>query len=381
MMVRVNFQDLLGVNSSVGSILVMLLFNSNGKFSGTASGDLVGTITFDCHFCDVETDWRPAIAVSSNTVTKSTNQNGGGIFLNSLITTPTLANLVTSVGITSEKPVAHVPLVTRVVPSARSTLLVVRSIKEKPPLFDVLSAPSGARVDTSSAGLTLRVAPGELLPISVRLLNFGGGKKVDVIVKYSIITSSGVEIYSSDETVAVETTVSFVKTIQVPLETIPGIYFAKTAIVYGGQLVPANTQFPFTVEKKIFGIFQSDFILYGAIMLIISVVLSFLVRLFAERRRLTRFTPFDYSDIPHDERVFFELISDTITSMRQRVGDQALEVARKIDGLVIDEKTGRVLKITDSPSKVMAMLVSGYGRSLGKKVSFSFRKEESHLGS
>lgn len=34
--------------------------DSNGRFSGSATGTLMGTLTFDCpNFCDVQTDWRP----------------------------------------------------------------------------------------------------------------------------------------------------------------------------------------------------------------------------------------------------------------------------------------------------------------------------------
>lgn len=32
--------------------------NSSGVFTGTASGDIVGTLTFGCAHCDVQTDWR-----------------------------------------------------------------------------------------------------------------------------------------------------------------------------------------------------------------------------------------------------------------------------------------------------------------------------------
>ncbi|MBI3633385.1 MAG: hypothetical protein HY226_03785 [Candidatus Vogelbacteria bacterium] len=345
-----------------------------GNFTGAATGDLVGTITFDCHFCDVETDWRRPAVVSTPTAAPSGGGQGGGVFSAALLTGATPEKLPASIEITSGK--VSKPAEGEKIPTPIQNLTPKgRLISAFPPLFDVVSAPAGRRVDTESAGLVLRVAPGELLPISVKLSNFGGGKKVDVLVKYYILTDSGVEIYSSEETVAVETTASFVKTIQVPFGAAPGIYFAKTAIVYGGQLVPATTQFPFTVERKILGIFQSDFILYSGIILILGVLLFYLARLFAEHRRLARFTPFDYSDIPHDERVFFELLSDTIMSMRQRVGDQAIEVARKVDGMVVDDKTGRVLKITGSPSKVIAGLVSGYEKALGKKVSFSFRKE------
>ncbi len=229
------------------------------------------------------------------------------------------------------------------------------------------------RVDTTSAGLDVKVAPGEILPISIKLSNFGGGKKVDVTITYGIFNEKGVQIYTTTETIAVETTANFVKTIQIPFGTAPGKYIAKASIVYQGQVVPATTQFPFTVEQKILGLFQSDFILYGGITLLVSILVSLIALAFTKRRR-TRSTPLDYSDIPHDERVFFELLSDTIMEMRQRVGDSALQIARKIDGLVIDEKSGRILKLTGKPSKIIAELVSGYEQAIGKKVSFSFRK-------
>lgn len=226
-----------------------------------------------------------------------------------------------------------------------------------------------ARVDTSSAGLVTKVAPGELLPISVKLLNFGGGRKVDVIVHYAILANAGAEIYASDETVAVETTAGFVKTIQIPFGTAPGTYVAKTSVTYEGQLVPATTQFPFRVERRIAGLFQSDFLLYGGIALLVSIGMVVLGRSLIRRR----FKPIDYSNLPHDQRVFFELISDTIMGMRERVGDAALDIAAHTEGLVIDEQTGRVLKLTESPSKVIARLVFGYEQTLGQRVSFAFR--------
>lgn len=42
--------------------------NADGKFTGTATGSLAGTITFDCpNYCDVRTDWRrQAGAVSAS---------------------------------------------------------------------------------------------------------------------------------------------------------------------------------------------------------------------------------------------------------------------------------------------------------------------------
>jgi hypothetical protein len=230
------------------------------------------------------------------------------------------------------------------------------------------------RVDTSSTGLVAKVAPGELLPLSVKLSNFGGSKRVDVLIEYSILTNSEEKIYTSNETVAVETTANFVKKIPVPSDTAPGAYKARTSIVYGGQLVPATTQFPFTVERKIFGVFRGDFFLYGGCALLTGILMTLFGYALIRHHRTTRFAPADYSDIPRDSRVFYELISDTILGMRQQVGERALDIAKQVGGLAIDEKTGRVLKLTEKPSKIIAELVSEYEKALGKKVSFSFRR-------
>ena len=68
-----------------------------------------------------------------------------------------------------------------------------------------------AEVRTSGEGLITRVAPGEFLPFSVKLLNFGGKRRVDVTITYQIIDSEGTEVFTESETIAVETTASFVK--------------------------------------------------------------------------------------------------------------------------------------------------------------------------
>lgn len=239
--------------------------------------------------------------------------------------------------------------------------------------FFILPVAFAQTVDTSNAGLVVKVAPGELLPISVKLSNFGSNNRVDVLVTYGIFASNGNEIYSTNETVAVETTASFVKTIQIPFSASPGIYTAKTSIVYQGQLVPATTQFPFTVERKILGLFQSDFFLYGGVTLLVCIIALALGWVLVRSRRKGRFVPYDYSAITRDKRTFYEILSDTIMQMRQRVGDDALFIASQIDGLKIDKETGRVISITESPAKIIAVLVSEYEKKLGKKVSFSFR--------
>lgn len=233
-----------------------------------------------------------------------------------------------------------------------------------------------ARVDTDSAGLVTRIAPGELLPVSISLANFGGGRRVDVLVISRILDEAGAERHASSETVAVETTATFVKTIQVPSTLPPGRYVASTSVTYEGQLVPATSAFSFTVERKILGQFQSDLILYGGASLGAGVLLFALGRTWVAYRRPRRVELLEYDEIPHDVRTFYEIISDTVTQMRQRVGDDAIFIASHVDGLSIDERTGRVLALSKPPAKVIATLVTEYEKSLGQKVSFSFRQEK-----
>jgi hypothetical protein len=226
------------------------------------------------------------------------------------------------------------------------------------------------------AASSSKVAPGELLPVSVQLSNFGGTARVDVLVKYSLVNSSGAEIYSANETVAVETSASFIKSVEIPAKTASGSYTARTSVTYPGQLVPATTQVPFTVEQKVFGVFLNDLYLYGGIAVVASVLLILLGRTLIKRRRTSRFSPIDYTNIPSDKRPFYEMLSDTIMEMRARVGDDAMFIAEHVDGLKIDSRTGRVLSITDSPAKIIANLVTAYEATLGKKVSFSLRRDE-----
>ena len=248
-------------------------------------------------------------------------------------------------------------------------------------ILSIAFARSSSAVDnaisvTNTINPIRKLAPGEMLPVSVNLSNFGGGDRVDVIIKYSILTNTNVEVYTTSDTVAVETTANFVKNVFVPSEIASGTYIAKTSIIYQGQITPALSQFSFIVENKILGIFQSDFIFYSSVSVLIGVLLVLFGRFLFNRFRVSRFAPLDYRNIPVNDRIYYEILSDTIMQMRGHVGDRALLIAAGISGFNIEPQSGRVLGFTEDPSKVIANLVSEYEKQLGKKVSFSLRKEE-----
>ena len=240
--------------------------------------------------------------------------------------------------------------------------------------YVIAQEPETGEVKTSGEGLISRVAPGEFLPISVKLANFGGGRRVDVTIDYQILDSSNVVVLTETETVAVETTASYVKIIQIPHDLPPGRYTAFSNIIYEGQEVPATAQFQFTVEKKIAGIFVSQFTLYSVITILISIAFVVVSRLIIKRRRASRLIPHDYSDVPKQDRMFYEIISDIIMQMRYRVGEKALDIAKNIGDLVHNEKNGKVLEIKKSPAKIIALLVLQYEKHLGEKISFAVRK-------
>ena len=255
-------------------------------------------------------------------------------------------------------------------------------------ILDVLVAPGSeepvsadqvlgnAEVVTEGESLVSRVAPGEELPIVVKLINFGGGQRVDVIVSYELVDHGGESILELQETVAVETTASFIKKVLVPDGTPRGTYSAHASILYEGQVVPAVAQFQFTVEPKIFGVFLTDFLTYVSGTILAAMAAWFLSRLFIRRFRKSRIKPYEYEEVSDDQRLYYELISDTIMQMRLRVGDEALELAKDINGLETNAE-GRVMRITKPPSQIIALLVLLYEKNLGERVSFSMRNRKS----
>jgi hypothetical protein len=221
-----------------------------------------------------------------------------------------------------------------------------------------------AEVKTSGEVLALRVAPGELLPISVKFLNFGAGEKVDVAVMYRILDEKKNVLVTENETVAVETTASFIKNIQIPKSFAPGTYIAESSIVYKDQDVPATSNFQFTVEKKIFGVFQSDFYLYLLITLAVGALFAFLSRLFMKKRE-TRVVFHDYSSVPKGKRMYYEMVSDMIAQMHRSEGDRAYEMAGRIDGLTVDSDSGKVLEIKNDPAEIVTLLLIKYQTTFG----------------
>lgn len=138
--------------------------------------------------------------------------------------------------------------------------------------------------ETTSSSLDVKIAPGELLPVSVKLVNFGSSKRVDVNVTYSIVSETGSEVYQSSDTVAVDVTNNFIKPIQIPFDTKSGIYTETTSILYPGQISPATSGFKFNIERKFMGVFEGQLFLYGIFTLFLGIVTVLSIYFLVKRR-------------------------------------------------------------------------------------------------
>ena len=238
-------------------------------------------------------------------------------------------------------------------------------------IFSTFSSVAAQEIRAEGVALLTRAAPGETLPLSVKLVNFGGNDRVDVTIFYEVSAANGRKVVETSETVAVETTASFVKNIVLPKTLEPGRYTAQTRILYDGQQVPATATYQFDVERKIFGVFISEFLLYTGLFLLFLLVAVLLLYIILRKRHRDRLSPRDYSNVPRNERIYYEIIGDAILQMRYHEGDKAIDLAVGIQGLVFDAQEGRIVKISGDPAAILAELVRRYNEYFGKKVSFS----------
>lgn len=241
------------------------------------------------------------------------------------------------------------------------------------------SAVGIGNIDTQSESAESRFAPGEFLPISIKLVNFGSQKRVDVVINYKILDGNENEIYSENETVAVETTASFIKRIQLPYNIKPGTYTVESILNYPDQIQPAVSKFPLLVEKKLGGFFQSDLIFYAVIFIFTLSTIIILIYLFNGWNKKRAFDSHDYSDKPKEQMIYYEILSDIISQMRLRIGDDAIEIAKNTPDLEINEKNGLIISIKKDPAKIIALLIFNYEKLYGQRISFGLRPKNNAL--
>ncbi|MBU3896964.1 MAG: hypothetical protein KJ697_03480 [Nanoarchaeota archaeon] len=232
---------------------------------------------------------------------------------------------------------------------------------EKPiPLFDI----RGNIVIVDKPDFTIPTAlrytrPGGVIVVNVELFNFGN-KTDDVIVIYNVYDSSNISILEIQETVAVETSLSFIRYIKIPENTLHGEYVLQVELKYINQRSPAVSRNSFMIGIFCLTCLSIDYYLFLVILITIGIVAIYYLR------KISRVPKsFDYSAVAKKDRDYYEIIGDMIFIMRTHVGDKIIKEANKINGLKVAD-TGKVLKIGKYPAEILAILVNRYEMLGGK---------------
>ena len=238
-------------------------------------------------------------------------------------------------------------------------------------LFGGASPLHAQMLPASNAVLATKVAPGELLPLTIRLDNTGTTTSANVSIRYDVVDASGAIIATTIESTVVRTSEDFLAQISLPPTVAPGDYTVRITATYSGGKAPATATQAFTVEDKVLGFFASDFN-QGLIFFLAGALIVLLAALLNERRLHHRTYPtFRYPQIPAEQRMYYEMLSDIIQQVRQQEGDRALELVADIPGLTIETATGRVLSITGKPSAIIAAVVAGYEKKFDDTINLS----------
>lgn len=191
------------------------------------------------------------------------------------------------------------------------------------------------------------------------------------------------EIKKDDELIAkskvlkaIETQASFVDFIVIPESAKTGLHIITVEVTDYEDLRKEVSASFYVAEGRGVQIRKYFLILLGAVIFVglLGLIQIYIVR--SIRKRPSRLTPHEYPKVPKRDRLFYEIISDTIMQMRYRVGEKAIKIAQNIDGLLVDKNNGKVLEIKKDPAKIIALIVLRYEQHLGKKISFAVRRAD-----
>ncbi len=145
-------------------------------------------------------------------------------------------------------------------------ILVVIESQMKRGLFDV-------RVEIPKEFLTVK--KGSDLPININLYNLGDIGRIDANITYVIKNDANKEVATSQETLAVETQASFIKTLAIPSSIPDGNYIVYVRADY--QDTSAGASAFFTVKSSSETLSQNIFIFLGGALLLLIISIYILL--------------------------------------------------------------------------------------------------------
>ena len=123
-------------------------------------------------------------------------------------------------------------------------LVVTDGIKTIVPLTLIVVSHVDKLLDISAEIITKEIKSTDNLIFNVKIFNLGRLPKYDISLTYTVSNENTNEIiYQQTETMAVETSLDFPKTIQIPEETAPGKYMLQVVATYDNETAIAKDQF------------------------------------------------------------------------------------------------------------------------------------------
>ncbi len=127
----------------------------------------------------------------------------------------------------------------------------------------------------------LVVSPGDDISGAVTLSNLGETGRIDALLKYSVEDENGNIIASAEETAAVETQASFVKTISLPSNIKEGKYLMTVEADYNNNVARASEWFDVQQQQD-----TTNTLLYVLISLVVLLILGLVVNIMITYRKL-----------------------------------------------------------------------------------------------
>jgi hypothetical protein len=115
-------------------------------------------------------------------------------------------------------------------------------------LVPKLINPKEALLDIKVSSEKQTYYPGDSVGFDLEITNMGSSERFDINLIYRLLSSSDVTVVSKEETLAISTTTSHHRTIDLPSTTRPGIYVLKIFANYEGKV--ATSSFSFDVMQK-----------------------------------------------------------------------------------------------------------------------------------
>lgn len=123
-------------------------------------------------------------------------------------------------------------------------------VRELPVSVEVTSKNPLLDVKLSFVEESRRFRPGEDFLSKIELFNLGKTERVDITMEYVIKDQQGTIIYSGEETLAVNTQISYLKSLQLPKDIPGGTYILYIKATYNGNIASASQWFVVVPESN-----------------------------------------------------------------------------------------------------------------------------------